>query len=399
MTSGGRVPRPSLSQEVRPASRFWRKIAVGRTSGTQYDAGLGHGDSIPDVLRWWGAPYAVALLSVGAATLVALPMFPTAGAFPALLLLAAVGANASFGGLGPAVVATIAGSVALDFFFENEPHSFTVADFGTPVDLLAFIFVAALLGALNARLRAARQRANAARREAEEALKARDEALAIVSHDLRTPLTSIKTSVSTLRNPGTPLADGTRGELLGTIEAEADRLVHFVSDALAMSRLESGIVPDRQWNALGEIVAAVLDRLSPLLGDRPVGFDVPDTLPLARFDAGLLDQALSNVLANVGVHTPPGTRLEIVGRIDDGMVRIAVSDAGPGIPVEARDRVFHKFERLHEAGIGAGLGLAIARAATEAQGGELRVEDSALGGARFVLILPNAVPGETPDAR
>src|SRR2546425_812682 len=98
---------------------------------------------------------------------------------------------------------------------------------------------------------------------------------------LRTPLTAIKTSISTLRNPGAPLSDGTALELLGTIEAEADRLVHFVSDALAMTRLEAGIAPDRQWNALGEIVSAVLDRVSPILGERPVTYDVPDTLPLA----------------------------------------------------------------------------------------------------------------------
>jgi two-component system, OmpR family, sensor histidine kinase KdpD len=345
------------------------------------------------------APYALALLSVGAATVLALPWYPAATDFPALLLIAAVAASASVGGFGPAIVATLVGFVALDFFFESPPFTFEVTRIGTPLDLVAFLLVAVLLGALNARLRAARQRASAARHEAEKAVMARDEALAIVSHDLRTPLTAIKTSVSTLRNPGTPLTDGTQLELLGTIEAEADRLVHFVSDALAMTRLEAGITPDRQWNALGEIVSAVLDRVSPVLADRPVTFDVPDTLPLARFDAGLLDQALSNLLENAGVHTPPGTPVSIVGRIEAGSVRVEVSDAGPGIPPAARDRVFAKFHRLSDNGIGTGLGLAIARAATEAQGGELRIEDSALGGARFVLIVPNALAPESADAR
>jgi K+-sensing histidine kinase KdpD len=347
--------------------------------------------------RLW--PYAVALLSVLVATVVALPWYPAAGDFPALLLLAAVAVSASVGGFGPAIVATGAGFLALDFFFEFPPYTFEITGFGTPLDLLAFLLVAILLGTLNARLRAAQQHASAARLQAETALQARDEALAIVSHDLRTPLTAIKTSVSTLRNPGAPLADGTQLELLGTIEAEADRLVHFVSDALTMTRLEAGIAPDRQWNALGEIVSAVLDRLSPVLGDRAVAFDVPDTLPLARFDAGLLDQALSNVLENVGVHTPPGTAVSIVGRIEAGSVRVEVSDAGPGIPPAARDRVFAKFQRLSDAGLGTGLGLAIARAATEAQGGQLQIEDSPLGGARFILIVPNAVPTEAADAR
>jgi two-component system sensor histidine kinase KdpD len=344
------------------------------------------------------APYAAALVGLALATLVGWSLFPTASALPALLLLAAVAGSAALGGIGPAVVATLGGALALDYYFENAQYSFNFGDFGTPLDLVAFVFVAALIGTLNTRLRAARQRANLARQQAESALKARDEALAIVSHDLRTPLTAIKTSISTLRNPGAALADPTRIELLGTIEAEADRLVHFVSDALAMTRLESGIAADRQWNALGEIVSAVLDRTSPVLGDRPVTFDVPDTLPLARFDAGLLDQALSNVLENVGVHTPPGTPVVIVGRIENGTVRIEVSDSGPGIPLDARERVFSKFERLHDVGFGTGLGLAIARAAAEAQGGQVRIEDSPLGGARLVMIVPNAVIGDTAGA-
>src|SRR5205823_3227063 len=198
--------------------------------------------------------------------------------------------TASVGGFGPAVLAIVAGFLALDFFFESPPFSFIVSHLGTSLDLVAFVLVAILLGTLNARLRRARQRADAARQQAEAALMTRDEALAILSHDLRTPLTAIKTSVSTLRNPGAPLAEGTRTELLGTIEAEADRLVHFVGDALTMTRLEAGITPDPQWNALGEIVSAVLDRTSPILADRPVTFAVTATLRLRRIDAGAVEK-------------------------------------------------------------------------------------------------------------
>jgi two-component system sensor histidine kinase KdpD len=338
-------------------------------------------------------PYVLAVVSVVAATVLSLYVYPADADFPPLVLLVAVTLAASVGGFGPALVATIGGFIALDFWFESPPFALAVSALGTSLDLVAFVIVAVVLGMLNARLRNARHRANAARQQAEEALQARDEALAIVSHDLRTPLTAIKTSVSTLRNPGAPLADLTRSELLGTIEAEADRLVHFVGDALTMTRLEAGITPDPQWNALGEIVSAVLDRITPVLGDRPIAFDVPDTLPLARFDAGLLDQALSNVLENVGMHTPPGTPVSIIGRIENGTVRVEVSDAGPGIPPEERERVFAKFQRLGDDGFGTGLGLAIARAATTAQGGHLDVDDSALGGARFVMVIPNVGVG------
>ena len=169
-----------------------------------------------------------------------------------------------------------------------------------------------------------------------------------------------------------------------------------------MTRLEAGIAPDRQWNALGEIVSAVLDRCGPVLGDRTVTFDVPDTLPLARFDAGLLDQALSNLLGKVDVHTPPVRRgRDRLGDIEASGVRLEVSDSGPGIPPAARDRIFGKFERLADGGFGTGLGLAIARAATEAQGGELSIDDSPLGGARFIMVFPNpnAITVEGADAR
>jgi two-component system sensor histidine kinase KdpD len=347
------------------------------------------------VLKRSAAGYVVAVLSVGLATLLSFYFYPLDADFPALVLLVAVAITASVGGLGPALVAAFGGFLSLDFFFEVPPFSFSLSSLGTSLDLVAFAVVAVLLGLLNAQLRNARYRAHAARRDAELALEARDEALAIVSHDLRTPLTAIKTSVSTLRMPGAPLTDATRGELLGTIEAEADRLVHFVGDALAMTRLESGITPDPQWNALGEIVSAVLDRVSPILGERPITFDVPDTLPLARFDAGLLDQALSNVLENVGMHTPHGTPALILGRIEEGTVRVEVSDAGPGIPVEARQRVFDKFQRLGDDDTGSGLGLSIARAAMTAQGGQLLLDDSPLGGARFVMLLPYVAAGSS----
>lgn len=339
------------------------------------------------------APYLIAVASVGAATLLSQYMYALDADFPPLVLLMAVAVTASVCGIGPAMLATAGGFLALDFYFEQPPFMFSMTSLGTAFDLFAFLVMSVLIGTLNSQLRNARYRADAARHDAELALQARDEALAIVSHDLRTPLTAIKTSVSTLRNPGTPLNDGTRTELLGTIEAEADRLVHFVGDALAMSRLEAGITPDPQWNALGEIVAAVLDRLAPVLGERAITFDVPDTLPLARFDAGLLDQAVSNVLENVALHTPPGTPVMIVGRIEDATVRVEVSDAGPGIPAEARERVFAKFERLGDNSSGTGLGLAIARAATNAQGGRIAIQDSELGGARIIIVVPNVAGG------
>jgi len=339
--------------------------------------------------RWNG--YAIAVGSTVLAVGVSLALASVADNTAPVVLLAAVALSGWSGGLGPALVATGLGFVALDYFFESPPYLFEITERRTVLDLLVFLLVAILLGTLNAQLRAARVRAELARSDAEVALQARDDALMAVSHDLRTPLTSIKAYLSALLDPHVRIRAARRLELLANTQAEVDRLIHFITDALALNRLQAGVKPNYEWNALGEVASAVLDRCGPALGERPVTYAISDTLPLLRFDAGLLDQALTNLLENVAAHTPPRTPIEITARLDGQMLRLEVSDAGPGIPPDARARIFNKFERLDREGDGAGLGLAIARAAIEAQGGRVWVEDNPSGGARFILILPQSL--------
>jgi two-component system sensor histidine kinase KdpD len=344
--------------------------------------------------RWGG--YVVAIVSSTIAVGISFVLSSIADNTAPVVLLAAVALSGWYGGLGPALVATGLGFLALDYFFEIPPNTLEITDRRTVLDLLVFLLVAILLGSLNAQLRTARVRAEAARSEAEVAVQARDEALMVVSHDLRTPLTSIKAYLSALLDPHVRIAAARRQELLANTQAEVDRLIHFVTDALALNRLQAGVRPSPEWNALGEVASAVLDRCALALGERPVTFTISDTLPLLRFDAGLLDQALTNLLENVAAHTPPRTPVAITACLDGDLLRLEVSDGGPGIPPDARERIFNKFERLAREGVGAGLGLAIARAATEAQGGRLWVEDNPSGGARFVLVLPQSAV--LPDA-
>jgi K+-sensing histidine kinase KdpD len=315
-----------------------------------------------------------------------------------LYFLAAVALSGWYGGLAPALLATALGFLLLDYYFERPAYLWDVTEVGTPAALAGFLVVAVSVGSLNARLRVAHDRALDARLAAERALSARNEALVMVSHDLRTPLTTIKTAVSTLRNPEAHVSRETREDLLRSIEAEADRLSRFVRDALALSRLEAGIAANAEWNSADEVIGASLEHVFGSLSSRPISVDVPTTLPLARFDASLLDQALSNLLDNADVHTPSGTHVAISASAEGTTLRIDVSDAGPGVPPPARQRIFEKFERVGSTGRGAGLGLAIARAAIEAQSGCLTVDDSPLGGARFVVRLPHAIP-ETATPR
>jgi two-component system sensor histidine kinase KdpD len=203
--------------------------------------------------------------------------------------------------------------------------------------------------------------------------------IASVSHDLRTPLTAIKTSVYSLRDREAQHSEQQRERLLSNIEAESDRLVQFVTSALVLRRLENGLRPNWDWVTACEVASAALDRLLVPLGAREVRFNVSEDLPQVWVDAALLDQALTVLIENVAVHTPAGSPLALDGSVERGALWLRVSDAGPGISVEDRARVFEKYERLDHTGSGVGLGSTLARAAVEAQHGRLLVEDSAAG--------------------
>jgi K+-sensing histidine kinase KdpD len=248
----------------------------------------------------------------------------------ALVFLAAVGISGWYGGLGPALFATVFGAVSIDYFFETPRNQIQVTNGQTLTDLLSFLLVAILLGSLNA----------------QAAVEARDDLMATVSHELRTPLTAIKTSVYSLRDRTLDLPMEKRDVLLATIELEANRLAHFVAGALALRRLENGLSPQWQLTAPAEVASAALDRCAPLLGSHVVRFAVADELPAVRVDPSLLDQALTVLIENVAVHTPPDTPISIEAWACGRDLGLEVIDAGPGIPPSARQRIFEKYERL-----------------------------------------------------
>jgi K+-sensing histidine kinase KdpD len=347
--------------------------------------------------RGLATSYGLALTSSAVALGVSVVLSPIGGddSIPGLLFLGAVGLSGWYGGLRPALLTTAVGAVALDYFFENPPYTLVVTSARTFTYLLSFLLISILLGSLNARLRVSNNRLRAERDRAEAAVVARDELIATVSHDLRTPLTAIKTSVYSLHDQALQLSPAKRERLVSNIETEADRLVHFVTGALALGRLENGLTP--RWERIppGEVVSAALDRCQLALGSRPVTFGITDDLPAVRIDPVLLDQALTVLFENVAVHTPPGSPVVIEGGLRGDDLLVSVSDAGPGIPDEAHERIFAKYERLDHAGSGVGLGLAIARAAIEAQGGRLQVHASTLGGACFSIVIPKVLERES----
>jgi two-component system, OmpR family, sensor histidine kinase KdpD len=225
-----------------------------------------------------------------------------------------------------------------------------------------------------------------------EGNKIRTALLAAVSHDLRTPLSSIKASVSSLRQQDIRWDPADEAELLATIEESADRLDGLVANLLDMSRLQTGVVtPLARQVTLEEVVPAALVGV-------PAGrieVDVPETLASVAADPGLLERALANVVENAVRYSTgrvliTGSELRF-GRGPD-RVELRVADHGPGVPDQDKDQIFEPFQRLGDVpqGNGVGLGLAVARGFVEAMGGNLQAEDTPGGGLTMVFSLPMA---------
>ncbi|MFD7438514.1 DUF4118 domain-containing protein [Streptomyces sp. NPDC059861] len=237
------------------------------------------------------------------------------------------------------------------------------------------------------------EEADQARRLA-EGNRIRTALLAAVSHDLRTPLAGIKASVSSLRSDDVEWSEQDQADLLEAIEEGADRLDHLVGNLLDMSRLQTGTVSP----LLREID---LDEVVPMaLGGVPEGsvdLDIPETLPMVHVDKGLLERAVANLVENAVKYSPPDTHVLVSASAINDRVEVRVMDRGPGVPDEAKERIFEPFQRYGDAprGAGVGLGLAVARGFAEALGGTLDAEDTPGGGLTMVLSL-RRVPGRRP---
>ncbi|HZB93000.1 MAG TPA: sensor histidine kinase KdpD [Stellaceae bacterium] len=217
--------------------------------------------------------------------------------------------------------------------------------------------------------------------------------LTSVSHDLRTPLSSIIGSLTSLRSYGERYDDNTRDALMATIQAEAERLNRFIGNLLDMTRLESGAVEIRPEPVdLAEVVGTALQRAGKLLAEHRIEVDIAADLSSPAADYLLLEQVLFNLLDNAGKYAPPGSLVRVTARREDGMAAIAVSDEGPGIPAADLERIFDKFYRVHRQDrqrAGTGLGLAICRGFVAAMGGTITAANrNDRSGAVFTVRLP-----------
>lgn len=230
-----------------------------------------------------------------------------------------------------------------------------------------------------------------------ETERLRNSLLAALSHDLRTPLTTLVGVSESLAHSKPALAPS-QLDMARDLHDEALRMSALVSNLLDMARIQSGEVTfNLQWHDLEEVVGSALRICSAQLKERTVTTQLAPGLPLLLFDAVLIERVICNLLENAGKYTPPGSTIVIAAQPFGAWVNVTVYDDGPGLPPGKEDVLFEKFTRgeRESAKPGVGLGLAICRAIVEAHGGTIRTCVSPLGGAGFVFALPRGTP---PDA-
>jgi two-component system sensor histidine kinase KdpD len=354
---------------------------------------------------------AVSGLVAAAATLLMLPLRGTVNATTVTLIyLLVVVVLSSVFESWVAIAASVMASLLLNFFFIEPYHTFTIDEPQNVVSLLVFLAVAITVGHLSATSNRRRAEAERLYSEMQEAFEKASETEGIkrseklksalldaVTHDFRTPLTSIKASVTMLIDENefgskeTKLDRRGRGELLEVINEETDRLNTFVESMVELARFQSGSSELKLTRVTAEeIIVKAAKRANEIQRSHRLISNIAPDLPPMSLDSRFIVEAVFNLIDNAAKYSPPGTPIEITARRSNGGVRIAVEDEGPGVPEEEREAVFKKFYRSaasDDRDHGMGMGLAIVRGIIEAHGGEIWVE-TGRSGARFVFDLP-----------
>ena len=367
----------------------------------------------------------VAALSVGLLTLILkiIGSHVNAATVSLALLLNVLFIATRWGSL-PALLASIVAMLCFNFFFLPPFGTFTTAATDNWIALLAFLITAVTAGQLSGRAKRRAEEAEVGRREIErlyaelrdafqrashaEALrqseKLKSALLDAVTHDLRTPLTSIKASITTLldeiRGGESPVAldRESRVEMMEVIDEESDRLSRFINGLIELARIEAGELQlRRRWGVVDEIISTALQRAEPITRNHRVDLQVEKELPAVRVDERAVSEVVYTLIDNAAKFSPKGSTIRLIARrAGDELIQMAVEDEGPGIANDLRERVFDKFFRATRDGdvttrqpSGTGMGLAIAKGIVEAHEGRIWIESGEGGrGTRVVFTLP-----------
>lgn len=307
----------------------------------------------------------------------------------ALLLMVTVSICAILFEIKAVLLAAVLSAVIWNFFFI--PPRFTLA-ISKAEDVLLFLmyFVIALVNAVfTTRIRKTEQLA-AKKKEEENAIRLYNTLLNSLSHELKTPISTIIAATDNLQVMSDRLTELNKYELVDEISKAGLRLNRQVENLLNMSRLESGYIkPKSELVDLHELIKDVVAELQTILREKPIEIQIPADLPLVATDYGLLFQVLHNLLHNAITYIPKYAVISVRVILKNSRVVIYVEDTGNGFPEKEIDKVFNKFYRVEgSAAGGTGLGLSIVKGFIEAMNGHIRLENRENAGARFIIELP-----------
>jgi K+-sensing histidine kinase KdpD len=337
----------------------------------------------------------------------------------ALSLLLVVLFSSTLFGSTSGLAASVAAILCFNFFFLPPFHTLNISGAENWIAFGTFVVTALISGQLSGYARRRAEESEARQREIErlydelrgafeqaseaEALrkseKLKSALLDAVTHDLRTPLTSIKASVTTLlEDAKVPVLDGeSQQEFLEIINEETDRLDEFIEGMVGIAKVEANAMHlQKRAAAVEEIVANAISRAKRQIGERDLKIELGEDVPNVFADAASISEVVYTLLDNAAKYSPKRSKILIAAAHEPEAVTLSVSDQGKGIPPEMRERVFDKFFRageqdIHQTGNGLGLGLAIARGIVDSQGGRIRIEDGDDGYVtKFVVTLPSA---------
>ncbi len=354
--------------------------------------------------------YLLAGMAVAAVVLCLVPLQPDVNLTTVgLALVLAITLVSIQWGSGPGLLASLVALLSFNYFFIPPVHTWAIRDPENLVAFAVFFLTAFAVGQLSSRAKKQAKEAEARRRQIEDLYaqlqKAFEEAseaeslrrserlktalLDAVTHDLRTPLTSIKASVTTLLGSDAALGPDASRDLLLVIDEESDRLNRFVEEMMTVARIEGGqLLLRRAPLPALDIINNAIDRAGPLLQNHPIEVTVDRKVPPLLVDGSSTSEVIFELLENAADYSPGGAPVHIFARAAaDDRVEIAVEDGGIGIPSEFRERVFDKFFRApgaRRAKRGFGMGLSIARGIVEAHGGRIWIESG--GGGRGTIV-------------
>lgn len=366
--------------------------------------------------------YLIGAAGVALTVAVLLPFRDSMNSTPvALVFLLVVLFTAAGYGSGPAIAISILSMLCFNYVFLPPYNTLTIADPQNWVALAVFLITSLIAGGLSARAARRAEEAENRQREIEdlydqlrrmfdkagqvEAAKQSEQLksalLDAVTHDLRTPLTSMKAAVTTLlagsaEPQGSFIMDEEgRREMLEVIDTEIDRLNHHLEGLIEIAKIEAGAMqPRRSWTNLEEIVSISLTRAAGITSSHPVRTELEQNLPPVRVDEKSITEVIYLLLENAAKYAPQDSEILLaLNKTRDSTVKVSVEDQGVGIAVDLREKVFDKFFRASSESAsrpaGLGMGLAIARRLVEAHGGRIWIEDPSSGhGTRVSFTIP-----------